>query len=103
VGLPVLPSQVVYWPAAPQVLVTAQVDVLHVRAMTEVPVHLDDLVVELTEADQNWLTLNAIIGLGWWPMTRRSPRRSQSNHSSACARWEHRRFVDGNPSARQAP
>jgi hypothetical protein len=28
--------------------------------MTEVPVHLDDLVVELTEADENWLTLNAI-------------------------------------------
>jgi hypothetical protein len=41
-------------------MVTGQADVLHVRAMTEVPVHLDDLVVELTETDENWLTLNAI-------------------------------------------
>jgi hypothetical protein len=31
--------------------------------MTEVPVHLDDLVLELTEADEHWLTLNAIT----WP------------------------------------
>jgi hypothetical protein len=32
--------------------------------MTEVPVHLDDLVLELTEADENWLTLNAIAWSG---------------------------------------
>jgi hypothetical protein len=44
-------------------MVTGQADAVHVRAMTEVPVHLDDLVLELTEADQNWLTLNAIT----WP------------------------------------
>jgi hypothetical protein len=31
--------------------------------MEEVPVHLDDLVVELTEADENWLTVNAAQGL----------------------------------------
>jgi hypothetical protein len=41
-------------------MVKGQAEVLHVRAMTEVPVHLDDLVVELTEADENWLTANAI-------------------------------------------
>ena len=41
-------------------MVKGQAEVLHVRAMTESPVHLDDLVVELTEADENWLTVNAI-------------------------------------------
>jgi hypothetical protein len=45
-------------------MVTGQADVLHVRAMTEVPVHLDDLVVELTEADEDWLTVNAITWSG---------------------------------------
>jgi hypothetical protein len=33
---------------------------VHVRAMEEVPTHLDDIVLELTEADQNWLALNTI-------------------------------------------
>jgi hypothetical protein len=32
--------------------------------LEEVPVHLDDLVVELTEADEHWLTLNAITWSG---------------------------------------
>ena len=57
---PFCPHQVVYWPLHHKVMLTGQADVLHVRAMTEVPVHLDDLVVELTETDENWLTLNAI-------------------------------------------
>jgi hypothetical protein len=35
--------------------------------MEEVPIHLDDIVLELTEADENWLTLNAIAGRAWWP------------------------------------
>jgi hypothetical protein len=52
--------QVVYWPLHHKVMVTGQAGVLHVRAMTEVPVHLDDLVVELTEADEHWLTVNTI-------------------------------------------
>jgi hypothetical protein len=34
-------------------MVTGQAEVLHVRAMEEIPVHLDDLVLELTEADEN--------------------------------------------------
>jgi hypothetical protein len=63
VGLPVLPHQVVYRPLHHKVMVKGQVDVLHVRAMTEVPVHLDDIVLELTEADENWLAVNAIA----WP------------------------------------
>jgi hypothetical protein len=64
VGLPVLRHQVVYWPLRHKVMVTGQADVLHVRAMTEVPVHLDDLVVALTEADEDWLTVNAITWSG---------------------------------------
>jgi hypothetical protein len=28
--------------------------------VTEVPVHLDDIVLELTEADEHWLTVHAI-------------------------------------------
>jgi hypothetical protein len=54
------PHQVVYYPLHHKVLVHGQADVLHVRAMDQVPVHLDDIIVELTEADENWLTLNAI-------------------------------------------
>jgi hypothetical protein len=84
----------VYWPIYHKVLVKGRAEVLHVRAMTEVPVHLDDIVLELskekpglwtgrrafaqfrqgsniqllsysleTEADENWLTVNAIA----WP------------------------------------
>jgi hypothetical protein len=45
-------------------MVNGQADVLHVRTMDEVPVHLDDIVVELTEADENWLTVNAIAWSG---------------------------------------
>jgi hypothetical protein len=45
-------------------MVKGQAEVLHVRAITEVPVHLDDIVVELTEADENWLTVNAITWSG---------------------------------------
>jgi hypothetical protein len=45
-------------------MVTGQADAVHVRAMTEVPVHLDDLVVELTEADEHWLAVNAIAWSG---------------------------------------
>jgi hypothetical protein len=45
-------------------MVKGRADALHVRAMKEVPVHLDDIVLELTEADENWLTLNAIAWSG---------------------------------------
>jgi hypothetical protein len=48
-------------------MVTGQADALHVRAMNEIPVHLDDIVLELTEADENWLTVNAIAWSAWWP------------------------------------
>jgi hypothetical protein len=54
------PKQVVYWPLHHKVTVKGQAEVLHVRAMNEVPVHLDDVILELTEADENWLTVNAI-------------------------------------------
>jgi hypothetical protein len=60
---PFCAHQVVYWPLHHKVLVKGQAEVLHVRAMTEVPVQLDDLVLELTEADEHWLTVNAIA----WP------------------------------------
>ena len=56
--------QVVYSPLHHKVTVKGQAEVLHVRAMTEVPIHLDDLVVELTEADEHWLTVNAIAWSG---------------------------------------
>jgi hypothetical protein len=61
---PFCPHQVVYWPLRHKAMVTGQAEVLHVRAMTEVPIHLDDLVIELTEADENRLTLNAITWSG---------------------------------------
>jgi hypothetical protein len=61
---PFCPHQVVYWPLRHKVMVKGQAEVLHVRAMTEVPVHLDDIVLELTEADENWLTVNAIAWSG---------------------------------------
>jgi|Tabmets5t2r1_1033131.scaffolds.fasta_scaffold08916_2 hypothetical protein len=57
---PFCPRQVIYWPLCHKVMVKGQAEVLHVRAMEEVPVHLDDVVLELTEADENWLTVNAI-------------------------------------------
>jgi hypothetical protein len=59
---PFCPHQVVYWPAYRKVIVKGLATVVHVRAMKEVPMHLDDVVLELTEADQNWLALNTI---GW--------------------------------------
>jgi hypothetical protein len=61
---PFCPQQVVYWPLHHKVMVTGQAEVLHVRAITEVPVHLDDLVVELTEADENSIAHNAITWSG---------------------------------------
>jgi hypothetical protein len=60
---PFCAQQVVFWPIYHKVMVKGRADALHVRAMGEVPVHLDDSVVELTEADENWLTINAIA----WP------------------------------------
>jgi hypothetical protein len=61
---PFCPHQVVYWPVYHKVMVKGRSDAVHVRAMTEVPVHLDDVVVELTEADEHWLTGNAIAWSG---------------------------------------
>jgi hypothetical protein len=57
---PFCAHQVVYWRLHHKVMVKGHAEVLHVRAMGEVPVHLDDIVLELTEADENWLTVNAI-------------------------------------------
>jgi hypothetical protein len=85
---PFCPHQVVYWPLHHKVMVTGQAEVLHVRAMTEVPVHLDDIVLELTEADQNWLTVMRSPGRAWWPnkQTSRSPRQSRAQTLvSVCA------------------
>jgi hypothetical protein len=56
-------AHVVYWPLHHKVVVKGQAEVLHIRAMEEVPVHLDDIVVELAEADE-WMTLNAIAWSG---------------------------------------
>ncbi len=56
--------QVVYWPLYHKVMVIGQAEALHVRAMEEVPIHLDDIVLELTEADENWLNVNAIAWSG---------------------------------------
>jgi hypothetical protein len=61
---PFCPYQVVYWPVCHKVMAKGQADAVHVRATEEVPVHLDDVVVELTEADENWLTVNAIAWTG---------------------------------------
>jgi hypothetical protein len=55
--------QVVAWPVYRKVMVKGQPDAVHVRAGEEVPVHLDHRVLELTEADENWLTLHSIA----WP------------------------------------
>jgi hypothetical protein len=41
-------------------MVQGQPDAVHVRDREEVPVHLDDRVIELTEADERWLGVNAI-------------------------------------------
>jgi hypothetical protein len=61
---PFCPQQVVFWSIFYKVMVKSRADVVHVRAMKEVPVHLDDTVLELTEADENWLGLNTIAWSG---------------------------------------
>jgi hypothetical protein len=61
---PFCAHQVVYWPLHHKVMVTGQAEALHVRAMEEVPAHLDDIVLELTEADEHWLNVNAIAWSG---------------------------------------
>jgi hypothetical protein len=43
---PFCAHRVVYWPLYHKVMVKGQAKVLHVRAMEEVPVHLDDVVLE---------------------------------------------------------
>jgi len=58
------PHQVVFWPIYHKVMVKGCADALHVRAMEEVPIHLDDIVLEMTEADENWLTVNTIAWSG---------------------------------------
>jgi hypothetical protein len=55
---PLCPQQVVFWPLYHRVMVKGQADALHIRAVQEVPIYLDDIVVELTEADENWLAIN---------------------------------------------
>jgi hypothetical protein len=45
-------------------MVKGQADALPVRAIHEVPIYLDDIVVELTEADENWLAVNVIAWSG---------------------------------------
>jgi hypothetical protein len=64
---PFCAHQVVYYPLHHKVMVTGQADALHVRTMNEVPVHLDDIVLELTEADENWLTSTPSPGRAWRP------------------------------------
>jgi hypothetical protein len=61
---PFCPHRVVYWALYHKAMVKGQAEVLHVRATEDVPVHLGDVVLELTEADENWLTLNAIAWSG---------------------------------------
>jgi hypothetical protein len=61
---PFCPHQVVFWPVYHKVMVKGRADAFHVRAMKEVPIHLDDIVLELTEADENWLNLNTIAWSG---------------------------------------
>jgi hypothetical protein len=61
---PFCPHQVVFWPLHHKITAQGWAEVLHVRAMGEVPVHLDDVVLELTEADENWLTVNTIAWSG---------------------------------------
>jgi hypothetical protein len=55
---------VVIWPLYRKVMVKGQPHTVHVKGEEEVPTHLDDLVVELTEADENWLILNSIAWSG---------------------------------------
>ena len=52
------------WPLYRKVIVKGQSHTVHVKGKEEVPTHLDDLIVELTEADENWLILNSIAWSG---------------------------------------
>jgi len=61
---------VAIWPLYRKVIVKGQSHTVHVKGKEEVPTHLDDLIVELTEADENWLILNSIAWSGaaaGWP------------------------------------
>jgi hypothetical protein len=57
---PFCEHQVIAWPLHRQVMVQGPADAVHVRDRREIPVHLDDRVIELTEADEQWLGLNTI-------------------------------------------
>jgi hypothetical protein len=52
--------QLVAWPIYRRVTVKGQPDAVHVRGKKEIPMHLEDRVLEFTEADENWLRLNSI-------------------------------------------
>jgi hypothetical protein len=56
--------QVVVWPLYRKTMVQGQSHTVHLKSDEEVPTHLDDLVLELTEADLNWLILNSIAWSG---------------------------------------
>jgi hypothetical protein len=56
--------QVVSWPNWHKVMVSDGADALHVRGAEQVPGHLQDSVLELTEADQHWLRLANIVWSG---------------------------------------
>jgi hypothetical protein len=61
---PFCAHQVVFWPLHHQVMVAGVADALHVRSAKEIPNHLQDAVLELTEADQHWLRWTAIAWSG---------------------------------------
>jgi hypothetical protein len=61
---PFCAHEVVFWSIYHRVLVKGRANTVHIRAMEEVPVHLDDVVLELTEADENWLTINTVAWSG---------------------------------------
>jgi hypothetical protein len=96
-GLPVLPTSGRLRPLHHKVMVTGQAVALRVRAMTEVPVHLDDLVLELAEANQKLAEpqRHHLVGRGG-PITSRSPHRSRAQTPvRVCA--EQGLFVGGDP------
>jgi hypothetical protein len=57
---PFCEHRVIAWPLYRQVMVQGPADAVHVRDCEEIPVHLDDRVIELTEADEHWLGLHTI-------------------------------------------
>jgi hypothetical protein len=80
-------------------MVTGQADALHVRTMNEVPIHLDDILVELTEADDNRLARQRhhLIWRGS-PMTTWADRVAAAAHvGQTLAPWT----VRSEPDARQ--